>query len=151
MPDPTEPSQPPQPQSPPPPSPEPGTGATSQSTGLPSNVAAAIACIPLIGGIIFYILEKRDNFVRFYAMQSIIFGCAWLLFNIVSTIVHAVFSAIPGIGGVLVFFWAIVAALVHIAFLVIWIIATVKAFTGVRWDIPYVGPIARKQIEDSAG
>ena len=151
MPEPTEPSQPPQPQSPPPPSPEPGTSATSPSTGLPSNVAAAIACIPLIGGIIFYILEKRDNFVRFYAMQSIIFGCAWLLFNIVSTIVHAVFSAIPGIGGVLVFFWAIVAALVHIAFLVIWIIATVKAFTGVRWDIPYVGPIARKQIEGSAG
>jgi len=114
-------------------------------------VAAAIACIPLIGGIIFYILEKRDNFVRFYAMQSIIFGCAWLLFSIVSTIVHAVFGAIPGIGGILVFFWAIVAALVHIAFLVIWIIAMVKAFTGVRWDIPYVGPIARKQVEGSAG
>jgi len=35
-------------------------------------VAAAIACIPLIGGIIFYILEKHDSFVRFYAMQSII-------------------------------------------------------------------------------
>jgi hypothetical protein len=26
----------------------------------------------------------------------------------------------------------------------------VKAFTGVRWDIPYVGPIARKQVEGSA-
>jgi len=73
----------------------------STSTGLPSNVAAAIACIPLIGGIIFYILEKRDSFVRFYAMQSIIFGCAWFLFNIVSAIVHAVFGAIPGIGGIL--------------------------------------------------
>ncbi len=147
MPDPTEPSQP----SPPPPGPGPETTATSQSTGLPSNVAAAIACIPLIGGIIFYILEKRDSFVRFYAMQSIIFGCAWLRFNIVSTVLHAVFGAIPGIGGVLVFFWAIIAALVHIAFLVIWIIAMVKAFTGVRWDIPYVGPIARRQVEGSAG
>jgi uncharacterized membrane protein len=56
-------------------------------------VAAAIACIPLIGGIIFYILEKHDPFVRFYAMQSIIFGCAWFLFNIVSAVVHAVFGA----------------------------------------------------------
>src|SRR6266480_1876701 len=102
MPEPTDSSQP----QPPPPSPEPETGATS--TGLPSNVAAAIACIPLIGGIIFYILEKRDSFVRFYAMQSIIFGCAWFLFNIVSAVVHAVFGAIPGIGGVLVFFWAII-------------------------------------------
>src|SRR6266566_2808861 len=141
MPEPTDSSQP----SPPPPSPEPETSATS--TCLPSNVAAAIACIPLIGGIIFYILEKRDNFVRFYAMQSIIFGCAWFLFNIVSAVVHAVFGAIPGIGGILVFFWAIIAALVHLVFLVIMIITIVKAFTGVRWDIPYIGPIARKQVE----
>jgi uncharacterized membrane protein len=28
---------------------------------------------------------------------------------------------------------------------VVWIVATIKAFTGVRWDIPYIGPIARKQ------
>ena len=146
MPDPTEPSQPP----PPPPSPEPEPSGASTSTGLPSNVAAAIACIPLIGGIIFYILEKRDSFVRFYAMQSIIFGCAWFLFNIVSAVVHAVFGAIPGIGGILVFFWAVIAALVHLAFLVIMIITIVKASTGVRWDIPYVGPIARKQVEGSA-
>ena len=144
MPDPVDPTQPP-----PPSSPEPEMKTASTSTGLPSNVAAAIACIPLIGGIIFYILEKRDSFVRFYAMQSIIFGCAWFLFNIVSAVVHAVFGAIPGIGGILVFFWAIIAALVHLAFLVIMIIAIVKAFTGVRWDIPYVGPIARRQVEGS--
>ena len=146
MPDPTDPSQPP----PSPPSPGPETSATSTSTGLPSNVAAAIACIPLIGGIIFYILEKRDNFVRFYAMQSIIFGCAWFLFNIVSAVVHAVFGAIPGIGGILVFFWAIIAALVHLVFLVIMIITIIKAFTGVRWDIPYIGPVARRQVEGGA-
>ena len=147
MPDPTEPSQP----SPPPPAPGPETSATSQTTGLPSNVAAAIACIPLIGGIIFYVLEKHDNFVRFYAMQSIIFGCAWILFSIVSNILFAIFGSIPAIGGILVFFWGIIQALIHIAFLVVWIIAMVKAFTGVRWDIPYVGPIARRQVEGTTG
>ena len=136
-------------QSPPPPGPEPGTTAKSGSTGLPSNVAAAIACIPLVGGIIFYVLEKHDGFVRFYAMQSIIFGGAWLLFNVASQIVYFIFGNIPAIGGILVFFWSIVSALVHIAFLIVWIVATVKAFTGVRWDIPYVGAIARKQIESA--
>jgi uncharacterized membrane protein len=104
----------------------------------------------LVGGIIFYILEKHDDFVRFYAMQSIIFGGAWLLFNVASQIVYFIFGNIPAIGGILVFFWSIVSALVHIAFLIVWIVATVKAFTGVRWDIPYVGPIARKQIESAA-
>src|SRR6059036_3106565 len=132
-------------QPPPPPGPEPGTTAKSTSTGLPSNVAAAIACIPLIGGIIFYILEKHDSFVRFYAMQSIIFGGAWLLFSIVSRILFLILWSIPAIGGILVFFWGIIQALIHIAFLVVWIVATVKAFTGVRWDIPYVGSVARRQ------
>ena len=136
-------------QPPPPPSPETETGPKPTSTGLPSNMAAAIACIPLIGGIIFYILEKHDGFVRFYAMQSIIFGGAWILFSIVSNILFAIFGSIPAIGGILVFFWAIIAALVHLAFLVIMIITIVRAFTGVRWDIPYVGPIARKQVEGS--
>jgi len=141
MPDPVDPNL------PPPVNPPPEPNARSTSTGLPSNVAAALACIPLVGGIIFYILEKRDGFVRFYAMQSIIFGGAWILFDIISKILFAIFGSIPAIGGILVFFWAIIQALIHIAFLVIWIIAMVKAFTNVRWEIPYIGPIARKQVE----
>src|SRR6266566_5925402 len=96
-----------QPPPPPPPGPGPQLGPQSTSTGLPSNVAAAIACIPLIGGIVFYIVEKHDGFVRFYAMQSIIFGGAWFLFNIASSVVHAVFGANPGIGGNMVFLWDI--------------------------------------------
>src|SRR5438445_12210995 len=126
-------------QSPPPPGPEPETTPKSTSTGLPSNVAAAIACIPLIGGIIFYILEKHDPFVRFYAMQSIIFGCAWFLFNIVSAIVHAVFGAIPCIGGTLGFFSAIVAALVPLVFLVIIMLSFVPVLSCFRWEIASIG------------
>lgn len=121
-------------------------GPKSGSTGLPSNVAAALACIPLIGGIIFYVLEKHDQFVRFYAMQSIIFGGAWIVFDIVARIVHAVFAAVPGIGGLLVVLWGLVWAIVTIAFLVIFIITVVKAFSGARWEIPYIGPVATKQV-----
>jgi uncharacterized membrane protein len=110
-------------------------------------VAAAIACIPLIGGIIFYILEKHDSFVRFYSMQSIILGGAWILFIIAYWIAHGILTPIPVIG--LVFgaiLWAI-WALVGLAFLVLFIVTVVKAFTGVRWEIPYIGPMARKQTE----
>jgi uncharacterized membrane protein len=135
---------------PPPPVPDPEPGPQSTSTGLPSNVAAALACIPLIGGIIFYIVEKHDGLVRFYAMQSIIFGGAWLLFSIISKILFLILWSIPAVGGILAFFWGIIQALVHIAFLVVWVVATVKAFTGARWDIPYIGPIARKQVETAS-
>src|SRR5438874_7988071 len=106
----------------PPPSPGPEPGPQSGTTGLPSNVAAALACIPLIGGIVFYIMEKRDSFVRFYAMQSIIFGGAWLLVSVIDAIVGQIFSHVPAIGGILAFFWGLIAMLVHLAFVVIWII-----------------------------
>jgi uncharacterized membrane protein len=145
MPDPADPNQPP----PVPPSAA-SSGSEPSSMDLPPNIAAAIACIPLIGGIIFYILEKRNSFVRFYAMQSIIFGGVWILFNIVSTIVLAIFNNVPAIGGFLAVLWGLVSMLVHLAFLVIFIITVIKAFTNVRWDIPYIGPMARKQIGEAA-
>lgn len=124
--------------------PEPSAHGTT-TTGLPANVAAALACIPLIGGIIFYLIEKQNSFVRFYAMQSIIFGGAWILFDIISMIVSSIFNALPALGGILVVLWSLIAALVHLAFLVVFIITVVKAFTGVKWEIPYIGPIARQQ------
>ncbi|PZR74586.1 MAG: hypothetical protein DLM73_07310 [Chthoniobacterales bacterium] len=129
--------------------PPPGPTATPGSTGLPSNVAAALACIPLIGGLIFYILEKHDQFVRFYAMQSIIFGGIWFLFNIISWVMHVIFWSIPVAGPIFAGLWVFVSALVHLGFLVVMIIAMVKAFTGARWDIPWVGPMARKQIGET--
>ena len=152
MPDSVDPSQ-------PPPSPvstpplvasEPDTTGRPTSTGLPSNVAATIACIPLVGGIVFYILEKHDSFVRFYAMQSIIFGIAWILISIASAIVGGFFHAIPGLGPIFVVFWNLITWLISLALFVIMVVAMIKAFTNVRWDIPYIGPIARKQVGESA-
>jgi uncharacterized membrane protein len=126
-------------------SPGPELGPKSTSTGLPSNVAAALACIPLIGGIIFYVLEKRDTFVRFYAMQSIILGIAWILLMIACGILAGVFGSIPKIGDDLRNVWGFLAQLIHLAVFVIMVITMVKAFTGVRWEIPYIGPMARRQ------
>ena len=76
----------------------PATGARTGSTGLPTNVAAALACIPLIGGIIFYVLEKHDQFVRFYAMQSIIFGGAWVVFTVIWNVLYTILAHIPVLG-----------------------------------------------------
>ena len=135
---------------PPPPSPGPEPGPQSGTTGLPSNVAAAIACIPLIGGIIFYILEKHDSFVRFYAMQSIIFGGVWILCWIVYLVAHTILGSIPAIGLFFAIILGIAWAFISVACLVIWIITMVKAFTNVRWEIPYIGPVARKQMEGAA-
>jgi uncharacterized membrane protein len=154
MPDPADPVEPqsvPGSSVPPPPPPPPHSGSAPEvnagTLDLPSNIAAALACIPLIGGIVFYIMEKRDAFVRFYAMQSIILGGAWFLFNVLYAIIHAIFASVPAIGVFLVFIWGLVGMCIHLVFVVVWIIATIKAFSGVRWEMPYIGPVARKQTE----
>ena len=74
---------------------------------------------------------------------------AWFLFNVVSWILRVIFWSFPVIGPFLAGLWLFASALVHLGLLVIMIIAMVKAFTGARWDIPFVGPIARKQMGET--
>lgn len=131
----------------PPTTPAPVSGTNSTSTGLPSNVAAALACIPLIGGIIFYVLEKQDKFVRFYAMQSIIFGGAWIVFTIIWQVLFGILAHIPAIGWMFALILWLIWAIWSIGAVIVWVIAMIKAFSGVRWDIPYIGPIARNQVD----
>ena len=83
-------------------------------------------------------------------MQSIIFGIAWIVINIACTIVFVLFSLLPVIGGFFGSLWGFVWWLSNLALFVLLVIAIVKAFTNVRWDIPYIGPIARKQMEGAA-
>src|ERR1700719_1272814 len=111
-----------------PPTPPPPVSDSPKSTGLPSNIAAALACIPLIGGLVFYVLEKHDQFVRFYAMQSIILGGVFVLCWIVYSILFGILSSIPAIGFVFGIILSVAWALIRVAFVVLWIIATVKAF-----------------------
>jgi len=132
----------------PPPPPLP-VSDSPQSTGLPSNIAAALACIPLVGGLVFYFLEKRDQFVRFYAMQSIILGGVYLLAWIAYSIAYGILSPIPAIGFFFGIILSVIWALIRIAVLVLFIITVVKAFMNKRWEIPYIGPIARKQTGES--
>src|SRR5499427_8020886 len=117
---------------PPPSSPGPELGPRSTATGLPSNVAAALACIPLIGGIIFYIVEKHDAFVRFYAMQSIIFGIAWILISIGCALISGLFGAIPIpiMANIFQGLWNMVAWLIYIGLFVIFIVTVVRALNG---------------------
>src|SRR5437016_14595313 len=77
-------------------------------------------------------------------MQSIIFGGVWVVFNIISRIVFEIFGSIPALGSLLVFLWAIIQALVHLAFLVIMVIVMIKAFSGSHWVIPDIRPMVRK-------
>ena len=102
------------------------------SMGLEPNVAGLL-CYVLgwVTGLIFFILEKENKFVRFHAMQSIVtFGTL--------TVVSIVLSFIPFIG------W-IISWLLSVLGLILWIILMIKAYQGQKYKLPWAGTIAEKQ------
>jgi uncharacterized membrane protein len=101
------------------------------STGLDQNVAGLLCYAGAwVTGIIFLILEKENEFVRFHALQSIIvFGAI--------TIVNFIFVYVPLIGGIIT--WAL-----GVLALIIWIIMMIKAYQGQMYKLPIAGDIAER-------
>lgn len=101
------------------------------SLGMTPNVEAGLSyLLGVITGIIFYVLEKENKFVRFHAMQSIIFCGAWIVLNVVLMI-------IPVLGWIL-------AALINVAGVILWLIVLLKAFSGEQYKLPVIGDLAEK-------
>lgn len=101
------------------------------STGLDENVAGLL-CYVLgwITGLIFFLVEKNNKFVRFHALQSIIvFGVLFLAGLIISWI--------PFIGGV-------IGMLISVLAFVLWIILMIKAYQGEKFKLPWAGDLAEK-------
>jgi uncharacterized membrane protein len=106
-------------------------------TGLQQNMAGLL-CYLLwwVTGVIFLVLENKNEFVRFHAIQSIVvFGFA--------SVVLGVFSSIPLLGG-------LVASLIGIAAFILWIILMVKAYQGERFKLPVAGDIAERYSKPNA-
>ncbi len=101
------------------------------SIGMDANLAAAISYVfGWLSGLIFFIVEKENKFVRFHAMQSILFSAAWTIL--------VVLLAITVIG----------PALVSLVFFVFWIILIIKAFSGEEFKLPMIGDMADKYSLD---
>ena len=121
--------------------------ASGAGTELQPNIAAALACFfSILGGIIFLVLEKKNKFVRFYAMQSLLFGAAWFVLIIAIEIMIIILSKIPFLGGFFAAIFSLAALLIGLVYLAVWVITMVNAFKNKEWEIPYIGPFARKQL-----
>ena len=82
----------------------PGGSPSSSSSplgGMDPKIAAAISYVWIVG-VIFFILEKENKFVRFHALQSILFGVANSVIMFVLAILAVVLSIAFGIGGAMV-------------------------------------------------
>ena len=105
-----------------------GSDLGKSSTGLDANVAGMLAYIgSLVTGIVFFLIEKDNKFVKFHAMQSILLSAALFVLLVVLVVVPVL---IP---------------LVNLAGLVLWILCMVQAFQGKWFKLPVIGDIAAKQ------
>lgn len=104
------------------------------SLGLEENIEGALCYILCwITGIVFYILEKDNKFVKFHAMQST------LVFLPLSVVIIL-------IGWIPIFGW-IVSGLIGLITVILWIILMLKAYQGEKFKLPIVGDIAEKQVK----
>lgn len=108
------------------------------SLGLEANVAGLL-CYVLgwVTGLIFLLLENKNKFVRFHAIQSIVtFGAITVV-----CFVLGMFSWIPFLG----IFFGFINWLVSLLAFVLWIVLMVTAYQGKRYKLPIAGDIAEKQ------
>jgi uncharacterized membrane protein len=101
------------------------------STGIQPNVAALLSyLVGWVTGIIFFLLEKDNRYVRFHALQSIVtFGGLWVL--------SMALLFIPVAG------WMAIALVQPLAF-ILWIVLMIKAYQGERFKLPVAGDVAEK-------
>ncbi len=103
--------------------------AQKSTTGLPSNTAGALCYLGAwVTGLIFLLVERNDSFVRFHAMQSIVFFGGLTILMMV-----------PIIG------WILTPILALIGFAV-WLVMLYKAYRGEKYLLPLVGSFAEKQL-----
>lgn len=127
----------------------PGENKDSKSTqlGLEQNVAGLL-CYVLgwLTGIIFFVLEKENKFVRFHAMQSIItFGAITVFFIVLSIIQGILLSAVWFF--FLIGIFSLISVIVSILTFALWIFLIVRAGRGETYKLPIVGEIAEKYVD----
>jgi uncharacterized membrane protein len=107
--------------------------AGDSTTGLEPNTAGLLCYLGgWISGIIFLVVEQKNAFVRFHALQSIVtFGAL--------TVVGAALGWIPYVGGIF-------ATIVGIVAIVLWILLMVKAHEGQLYRVPLAGRVAEAML-----
>jgi len=107
------------------------------SMGLDQNVAAGLSYVlGWVTGLIFFLMEKQNRFVRFHAMQSILFFGGLTVVDIVLNIL----SNFPFMG----FLTFCASGLVGLVALVGWIVLLINGFQGKYFKLPVIGDYAER-------
>jgi uncharacterized membrane protein len=125
--------------------------AAANESGLDGNVAGALSYLfGMVSGLIFYLIEKDNPFVRWHAAQSIAFNGLLIAASIVLTFLGtavsmATFSGSSGmflIGSLFSLILGLVWLVVTVGGFVAWVYLMVKAYQGETTRMPVAAGIA---------
>ena len=124
--------------------------------GLEPNLGAAlcylanfICCLGLVLAIVFLVTEKENRFVKFHAVQSLFLVATQIAVGIVVGILGLIVSMVLDMIHMSLVGWLLVLCLrllLFLIFIVIWIIAGMKAYGGQWYKLPIIGEFAWKTV-----
>ena len=117
---------------------------TESSLGLSPRVAAALGYSGWwITGLLFWLLERRDPFVRFHAAQAVTaFGTLAVLIATLSALALLSLTFVPAAFDTLVIAAQVVAALA----VVLWAVSMWRVASGHDWRIPIADRWAERML-----
>lgn len=121
-----------------------GAPGGKTSLGLDSNLGAMLCyianilcCLGVILSIVFLITEKENRFVKFHALQSLFLGGVCVVLLIVVEILGVILGMVH-LGILATGLWFILVLI----FLVLWLLAGIKAYSGQWYKLPGIGDLA---------
>ena len=101
--------------------------------GVTENLEGLLCYVLVwVTGFVFLLLEQKNAFVRFHALQSLVTFLA--LF-----VISAVIGVIPVLG-------ILVGLVLWPLGVVLWVILMVKAYKGERYKLPVIGDFVEQQL-----
>ena len=118
------------------------------STGLSTNTAAVLAYAGWwVTGAIFWFVERRDDVVRFHAVQATItFGALAVIIALSGMLAMVSLSFLPW--GFSIFIT--VAAVTWATGVILWLISLWKVSSGDEWRMPLAADLADRLLTASA-
>jgi uncharacterized membrane protein len=121
------------------------------ATGMTENTASGLSyLLGFITGIIFFVIEPRNQRVRFNAMQSILLCAAAVVIDIGLTILFIILGLLPGVGVVFAVLGGIVSLIYSLGLFVLWLLLMIKSFTGSDLRLPVIAEYADKYSKPGA-
>lgn len=118
------------------------TRTETSSTGLPPNAAAALSYLAWwLSGLLFFLVERENRFVKFHAAQALVgLGTLWAVGLTFWVFAFAALFVSASAFKVLLY----VAYGVWALGLIAWAVCLIRAWKGDEFELPWAGRIARR-------